>query len=164
VVRSKVEIEVRRMTCGLGAGRDRLRWGEGKLRTPARQLVLLLENPGTQTASCQLDAWIHDVPDLTQTRARYKLEVEAVDRALGSLVAELRRRDVYDNTVIVFTADHGTALGEHGRVGAGQGLYDELLRVPLILKPLHDWDGATSWPSSSTMPCARSTSCPPRSS
>jgi arylsulfatase A-like enzyme len=58
-----------------------------------------------------------------------------MDEAFGGLVAELRRLGVYDNSIIVFTSDHGEELGEHGFVGwHSHTLYDELLRVPLIVR------------------------------
>lgn len=75
------------------------------------------------------------VPRLGDIRARYALEVQAVDRRVGALLDELRQRGLYDDALIVFTADHGEALGERGLVGHVENLYDVLLHVPLIVKP-----------------------------
>lgn len=55
------------------------------------------------------------------------------DRALGVLLDALRARGLYDDAIVVLTADHGTGLGEHGKYG-GFLPYEEQIRVPLLLK------------------------------
>ena len=67
------------------------------------------------------------------TFARYLREMQLCDRALGRLIDELKARGLWERTVLVVTADHGEALGEHGIPHHGQGLYDVLVRVPLIV-------------------------------
>ncbi|UCE85597.1 MAG: sulfatase, partial [Deltaproteobacteria bacterium] len=71
-------------------------------------------------------------------RDAYRAEVRHLDHALGELLDALRTRGEYDRMLIVFTADHGEELLE-GRVAPlrtrhGHTLFDELLRVPLIVK------------------------------
>ena len=73
-------------------------------------------------------------------RARYDEELFGVDRLIGQLVDELKRRDLYDDTLILVTGDHGEEFGEHGGYFHGQSLYDELLHVPLVWKPPVAWD------------------------
>jgi arylsulfatase A-like enzyme len=73
-------------------------------------------------------------------RARYDEELLGVDRKIGELVAELRRRGAYDDTLILLTGDHGEEFGEHGGAFHGQSLYDELLHVPLVWKPPAAWE------------------------
>ena len=46
----------------------------------------------------------------------------------------LRKLGILDETIIIVTADHGESLGEHGLMGHKLGLYDTLVRVPLIIK------------------------------
>jgi arylsulfatase A-like enzyme len=47
----------------------------------------------------------------------------------------LREEGIYNNTIIIFTSDHGEELGEHGKMAwHAHTLYDELLKVPLIIK------------------------------
>jgi hypothetical protein len=70
-------------------------------------------------------------------RNRYAREVAAVDARVGALLDELRRRGLYDESLIIFASDHGEGLGDHDLVGHVENLYDELLRVPLIIKPPH---------------------------
>lgn len=69
--------------------------------------------------------------------APYDGEIAFVDRELGRLFAELRRRDLWDDTLVVVVADHGEALGEHGERFHGTLLYDATVRVPLLVK----WPG-----------------------
>jgi arylsulfatase A-like enzyme len=72
--------------------------------------------------------------DAEAVRARYLEEVGEVDRRLGELLDGLRADGRYADMLIAVTADHGVELGEHGASGAGTTLYDEQLRVPLVLK------------------------------
>ncbi len=95
-----------------------------------------IEAYGPVEAEIELSAFVHDVPDLAEARSRYKLEVEAVDRAIGELVAALEQNGQYDHTCIVLVAPHGEYLGEHGELGHGAGLADSVLRVPLVIKPV----------------------------
>jgi arylsulfatase A-like enzyme len=71
---------------------------------------------------------------VAQLSALYDAEVAANDRSFGELLAELRRRGLYDDALIVFVADHGEEFDEHGDLGHGQNLYGQTLDVPLIVK------------------------------
>jgi len=64
----------------------------------------------------------------------YDGEVSYLDTQVGELFAALKRWDLYDEALIVFTADHGEEFFEHGGWGHGATLYEEQLRVPLIIK------------------------------
>jgi choline-sulfatase len=67
-------------------------------------------------------------------RRLYEAEVRWVDDAVGSLIAELKRSGMYDGTLVVLLSDHGEEFWEHGSVGHGHTLYDELLHVPFLVK------------------------------
>lgn len=64
----------------------------------------------------------------------YDAEIAANDRSFGALLAALRERKLFEDTLIVFVADHGEALGERGRFGHAQSLYAEELEIPLVVK------------------------------
>ncbi|HET6830217.1 MAG TPA: sulfatase-like hydrolase/transferase [Solirubrobacterales bacterium] len=65
---------------------------------------------------------------------RHELEaLRSVDRIVGSLVAELRRRDRLDNTYVIFQSDNGTLHGEHG-VFDKNVPWDRSVRVPLVIR------------------------------
>ncbi len=57
----------------------------------------------------------------------------ALDAAFGRVIEALRQLDLYDNTLIVFTADHGEMLGSQGRVQKGI-YYEESIGVPLLMR------------------------------
>jgi arylsulfatase A-like enzyme len=56
------------------------------------------------------------------------------DDATGRLLGALRSRTDWDRTVVLVTSDHGEALTEHGLIGHNAAVYDEMLRVPFILR------------------------------
>jgi len=66
--------------------------------------------------------------------APYDGEVAYADEIVGSLVASLKRRGVYDDALILLLSDHGEGLGDHGEQEHGLFLYRETIRVPLIVK------------------------------
>ncbi len=65
----------------------------------------------------------------------YDGEIGYLDQHLGRLFADLKRRGLYDKTLIVLTGDHGEEFHEHGGWWHGTTLYDEQIHVPLLLKP-----------------------------
>jgi len=69
---------------------------------------------------------------LREQMVRVCQTVTGIDRMVGNLRAELKRQGLADNTIIVFSSDHGIQFGEHG-LGGKVLLYDESLHVPLIV-------------------------------
>ncbi|MCP4658710.1 MAG: sulfatase [bacterium] len=75
-------------------------------------------------------------PELVADLLRlYDAEVAQNDHFFGLLLDGLRERGLYENTLIVFLSDHGDAFHEHGIFGHGWDLYNEVLEVPLVLRP-----------------------------
>jgi arylsulfatase A-like enzyme len=66
---------------------------------------------------------------------RYDEEIHSLDARLGELMDEIDRRGMLDNSWVVITSDHGESFGEHGVTYHGTSLYNEQVRVPLIIKP-----------------------------
>jgi len=76
-----------------------------------------------------------DDGDKAHIVSAYDAQILAMDRGVRLLVGTLKRLGLYENTVIVFTSDHGEEFDEHGFMGwHSHTLYDELLRVPLIVR------------------------------
>lgn len=67
-------------------------------------------------------------------KSQYIAEAEHMDRALGQLIGILKRKDYYDNTLLIITSDHGQAFNEHGYMYHNTYLYDEITRIPMIIK------------------------------
>jgi arylsulfatase A-like enzyme/Flp pilus assembly protein TadD len=63
----------------------------------------------------------------------YNGEVAYVDHVLERLLSYLEKNGLFDNTLVVFTGDHGEALGEHGEVTHGFFAYNEVIWIPLII-------------------------------
>jgi arylsulfatase A-like enzyme len=72
----------------------------------------------------------------TGTTGFFKPAAEAlrrIDGCFGELIDYLKRRHVYDDSIVVLTSDHGDAYGEAGRWGHAFYLSPEILRIPLII-------------------------------
>jgi len=75
--------------------------------------------------------------DWQTLRALYYGQVEFMDAQIGRLLAAAEERLDMRNTIIVYTADHGEHLGDHGIAGKSCYHYDAGIRVPLLMR----WDG-----------------------
>ena len=64
----------------------------------------------------------------------YDASIAYVDAELGRLFQTLRETSLLDDTIVVFTADHGESLGEHGEKTHAIFVYDATVRVPLIIR------------------------------
>ncbi|MGN6510856.1 MAG: sulfatase-like hydrolase/transferase [Chitinophaga sp.] len=63
--------------------------------------------------------------------AKYYAMISEADHEIGRVLKALRESGEYENTIIVFAADNGLAVGQHGLLGK-QNLYDHSMRVPLV--------------------------------
>ena len=67
------------------------------------------------------------------TRAAYYGLISEIDDHVGRVIGYLKASGQYDNTLIVFTCDHGEQLGDHHLLGK-LGYFDESFRIPLIIR------------------------------
>lgn len=70
--------------------------------------------------------------DVQFWRSWYDTKIRDLDDRLESLIEALKKRGLFENTIVVIFADHGTEFYEHERFDHGHSLYDELLRVPMV--------------------------------
>jgi len=77
---------------------------------------------------------VPDPDDLQHIRNLYNGEVAYLDSALGSLFDFLEENGLIDETLIVFSSDHGEEFFEHGGFEHGHTQYDELVHMPLIVR------------------------------
>jgi arylsulfatase A-like enzyme len=75
-----------------------------------------------------------DPRDLQHLIALYDAEIRYTDDHLARILATVRALGVLDDTIVVITADHGEEFFEHGQKGHAKTLYDEVLRVPLVVR------------------------------
>ena len=75
--------------------------------------------------------------DARLLRAAYAAMIKLVDDQLGRILAALDQSGQRQNTIVIFTSDHGETLGDHGIVQKGCRFYEGLVRVPLMFS----WPG-----------------------
>ena len=80
--------------------------------------------------------------ELRNLRAHYCAEAELVDRAVGRVLQRLDDLDLWRNSIVIFTSDHGMSLGEHNRTGKSNindrderywPIYGEIAHVPFMV-------------------------------
>lgn len=89
-------------------------------------------------------AWVHlfdphapyrpPEPEASRYRSAYDGEIAYADRVVGSLLDAWQARRGLDRTLVVVTADHGEALGEHDEATHGVLVHDATVRVPLVIR------------------------------
>jgi arylsulfatase A-like enzyme len=101
----------------------------------------LTTKPAVQRAwrhSQQHGMWGTIPPDDEQAWLRhldYYVELHRLaDESLGTVLSALERNGVWDDTIVVFTSDHGDMCGSHGLRSKGPFVYDEIMRVPLYAR------------------------------
>lgn len=80
-----------------------------------------------------------DFRQVTETEARrgrahYYTMVRLIDREMGRVLRALDRLGLGENTLVIFTTDHGELLGDHGLWMKGPLPYEQLVRIPMILR------------------------------
>ena len=83
----------------------------------------LMVNGGVRKSESDLEAIID----------KYDGEIRYADYLIGGLISKLEKLRLLENSVIIITSDHGEQFQEHGITGHVYGLYDELIRIPLIM-------------------------------
>lgn len=73
--------------------------------------------------------------ELRRLKLAYYANMTLIDRKIGQVVGFLKQQGLYDDTLIVFTSDHGDYLGEFGVATKAQYCSEALMRIPLLLKP-----------------------------
>ncbi len=102
---------------------------------PARPAAWMAEGCPTLERTRRFhDFYKHDRPDvIAKLRALFAGSVRYIDDQIARLVGFLADRGLADNTILVFTTDHGEMLGDHGLITKGAKHYDMGIRNPLII-------------------------------
>jgi len=85
--------------------------------------------------------------ELRNLRANYAGEVTLISKWVGNLLRKIKDCGIYDDTLVIFTSDHGMYIGEHDRTGKHNHhesddrgdwpMYKEITHIPLMVKPPH---------------------------
>jgi arylsulfatase A-like enzyme len=111
-------------------------------RLDRRSVRWVIENADPRRR--ELRSWLrkeHGLPQdlddlgrsIVQTVNRYDGQLYSVDQALQSFYSELGERGFLDDSVWFITSDHGEGLGNHHHLGHGRFVYEEQIRVPLLV-------------------------------
>ncbi|MCI0605608.1 sulfatase-like hydrolase/transferase [bacterium] len=73
-------------------------------------------------------------PERDHLMLLYDAEIRRLDTLFASFIQHLKQLKIYEEALIIFISDHGEAFQEHGRLGHGSNLYQEMIRVPLLIK------------------------------
>jgi arylsulfatase A-like enzyme len=76
----------------------------------------------------------HTKEDEERTRLAYLADVFDADRAVGEILAGLEQSGHADDTVVILFSDHGEEIWEHGDYGHQDGVWEQLIRVPLVIR------------------------------
>jgi arylsulfatase A-like enzyme len=110
---------------------------------PPRELLGELQAPPGAPLAHLTHIWVGRVftgkhvpgeDELRYVRRLYRGELQVVDRAVGELVEALRASGRLDDAIVVLVGIHGEEIFEHGGAGHGRNLYEESIRVPLIIR------------------------------
>lgn len=72
--------------------------------------------------------------ELQEARASYYAMVSMIDAEIRRIIEALKARGELDNTLVIYTSDHGEMLGDHAMMLKGPMLYEPTVRVPLIMR------------------------------
>lgn len=101
-----------------------------RLAPPAGEL---LRTDGELNLALVRAQWEFTPAEVARLQALYDGEVRYEDALLRRFFAALRERGFLDNAVVILTADHGEEFGSHAMFGHGSSLYQEAVRVPLVV-------------------------------
>jgi arylsulfatase A-like enzyme len=110
----------------------RNKYVEAKMPLPVNYLPLHpFDNGWLAGRDEQLAAWPRTEAEVRKHLTDYYGVLTYLDMQLGRILAALERSGEYGNTVIIFSSDHGLAIGSHGLMGK-QSLYDDAMRPPFL--------------------------------
>src|SRR3989440_4874603 len=100
--------------------------GSGEIANKPPQQTAALEN------SVGFDLRAMTAADLDRVKAYYYGMISENDKYIGTILDELKASGLEERTIVVFNADHGEMLGDHGLLFKGSYMYDAVTKVPLI--------------------------------
>ena len=104
---------------------------------PTRAMFAPYENADLPPPSRSPEDW-NDPGKISEAglcdyRRHFYAMITGIDLAVGRLIEVLKNKGVFEDTLLVFSSDHGDLCGDHGRIGKNSTFYDGIMRVPLVL-------------------------------
>lgn len=75
-----------------------------------------------------------NITDVDYYISQYDGEIRFVDEQIGVLLGKLKELNLYKNSILIITADHGEAMGEHDHYFEHWSVYDEIIKIPLLFR------------------------------
>ncbi len=72
--------------------------------------------------------------DWTETVRCYYAMITQIDNSFGLILDKLKESGMYDDTLVIYTSDHGDMCGSHGMIDKHYVMYDDVLKIPMILR------------------------------
>ncbi|MDE1865504.1 MAG: sulfatase [Candidatus Micrarchaeota archaeon] len=140
-MRIRAEAKARDFPLDKGSGETNRLLFNSKLQRRLFLFINLLEPHEPYRNENRKERWDHyaevrgiGARSLERLWGSYVEEAEYLDGRIGELIEMLKGRGLYDDSLIIVTSDHGQAFNEHGFLYHSIYLYDEVVRVPLIIK------------------------------
>ncbi len=76
----------------------------------------------------------HSMAEIREMRHGYHSSIAFLDHETGKVLEALERNNLTENTLVIFTSDHGDMLGDHNLIAKGAFFYDPCTKVPLIIR------------------------------
>ena len=108
---------------------EAINWIKADLSRPFFVTIWTHDTHHPYVSNLHHDYGVHDA-----NYNRYLNGVRATDDLIGQLAAALRTMGLADRTLLVVMGDHGEAFGEHGQLIHGGSVYNELMRVPIMIE------------------------------
>jgi hypothetical protein len=102
-------------------------------KDPNRPIFFYTQPADVHTLSLTLHGQQVEVTPHPGFNDKYASAVEQVDQTFGAFIDFLKKQNLYENSVVIVTADHGESLGEMGRVGHVANVTPEVTRIPLLI-------------------------------
>ena len=103
-----------------------------QMENPREQWAAFQEEGGHATHGCQ--SHLHDRDKLAKDMAVYYGMVSCMDKYIGKILDHLDGLGLAENTLVVFTTDHGHFYGHHGLIAKGPFHYEDMIKVPMIVR------------------------------
>jgi arylsulfatase A-like enzyme len=98
-----------------------------------RPIFLYTQPADVHTLSLTLHGQQVEVTPHPGFNDKYASAVEQVDQTFGAFIEFLKKQNLYENSIVIVTADHGESLGEMGRLGHVSNVTPEVARIPLLI-------------------------------
>ena len=110
------------------------RWLDARTSDKRPFLLTVVTNVGHYPYQLPPGFEVHSYPSRNAPHLKYLNCMRYLDNYVRDLMASLRKRGLLENTVVVVLGDHGEEFYDHGTFVRGQTLYDEVLRIPMLIR------------------------------